>query len=61
AFTDPENGYLFRIRVFYDNPTQSSPEVICPSQISEDMLPFPGERLRLKTDTLPALSNPTAT
>lgn len=58
AFTDPENGYLFRIRVSHENPTQSSPEVIRPSEISEDMLPFPGERLGLKTETLPALSSP---
>lgn len=58
AFIDPENGYLFRMRVSHDNPTQSPPEIIRPSEISEDMLPFPGERLGLKTDTLPALSNP---
>ena len=57
AFTDTENGYLFRIKVPHDDPTQSSPEVIHPNEISEDMLPLPGERLGLKTDTLPALSN----
>ena len=57
AFTDPENGYLFRIRVSHDNPTQSSPEVIHPGEISEDMLPFPGERLGLKTEILPVLSS----
>ncbi len=58
AFTDTENGYLFRIKVPHDTPTQSSPEVIQPNEIPEDMLPFPGERLGLKTDTLPGLSNP---
>lgn len=58
AFTDTENGYLFRIRVPHDDPTQSSPEVIHPNEISEDMLPLPGERLGLKTDTLPALRSP---
>ena len=58
AFTDTENGYLFRIKVPHDTPTQSSPEVIQPNEIPEDMLPFPGERLGLKTDTLPVLSNP---
>ena len=58
AFTDTENGYLFRIKVPHDAPTQSSPEVIHPNEIPEDMLPFPGERLGLKTDTLPTLSNP---
>lgn len=58
AFTDTENGYLFRIKVPHDDPTQSSPEVIHPNEISEDMLPFQGERLGLKTETLPPLSNP---
>lgn len=57
AFTDNEDGYLFRIKVPHDDPTQSSPEVIHPDEIPEDLLPFPGERLGLKTDTLPALSN----
>lgn len=58
AFTEAENGYLFRIKVRHDAPTQSSPEVIHPDEIPGDMLPFPGERLGLKTDTLPALSSP---
>lgn len=58
AFTDTENGYLFLIKVPHDAPTQSSPEVIHPNEIPEDMLPFPGERLGLKTDTLPTLSSP---
>ena len=58
AFTDNENGYLFRIKVPHDDPTQSSPEVIHPNEIPEDMLPLPGERLGLKTDILPALSSP---
>ena len=57
AFTDTENGYLFRIKVPHDDSTQSSPEIIHPNEIPEDMLPFPGERLGLKTDTLPTLSN----
>ncbi|MCG9131162.1 type II toxin-antitoxin system HicB family antitoxin [Candidatus Poribacteria bacterium] len=48
AFTEAENGYLFRIKVPHDAPTQSSPEVIHPNEIPEDMLPFPGERLGLK-------------
>ena len=55
AFTDSENGNLFRIRVPHDDPTQSSPEVIHPDEIPEDLLPFPGEHLGLKTETLPAL------
>ena len=58
AFTDNENGYLFEIKVPHDAPTQSSPEVIHPNEIPEDILPLPGERLGLKTETLPALSSP---
>ena len=58
AFTDAENGLLCQIRVPHDDPTQSPLEVIHPNDISEDMLPLPGERLGLKTNTLPALSNP---
>lgn len=58
AFTDPENGYLFRIKVPHDASTQSSPEIIRPNEISEDMLPLPGERLGLKTETPPILSSP---
>ncbi len=58
AFTDTENGYLFQIKVPHNAPTQSSPEVIQPNEIPEDMLPFPGERLGLKTETPPALSSP---
>ena len=58
AFTDNENGYLFQIKVPHDAPTQSSPEVIHPDEIPEDLLPFPGERLGLKTETLPTLSSP---
>ena len=58
AFTDNENGYLSRIKVPHDDPTQSSPEVIHPNEIPEDMLPLPGERLGLKTETLPAFSGP---
>ncbi len=57
AFTDNENGYLLRIKVPHDNPTQSSPEVIQSNEISEDMLPLPGERLGLKTEALPLLSS----
>ena len=58
AFTDNENGYLVRIKIPHDAPTQVSPEIIHPDEIPEDLLPFPGERLGLKTETLPALSNP---
>ena len=51
AFTDNENGCLFRIKVPHDAPTQVSQEIIRPNEIPEDLLPLPGERLGLKTDT----------
>ena len=57
AFTDNENGNLLRIRVPHDDPTQSSPEAIHLDEIPEDLLPFPGEHLGLKTDTLSVRSN----
>ena len=58
AFTDAENDLLFQIRIPHDDLTQSSLEIIQRNQIDEDLLPLPGERLGLKTDTLPALSSP---
>ena len=58
AFTEAENDILFQIRIPHDDPTQSPLEVIQRNQIDEDLLPLPGERLGLKTDTLPALSSP---
>ena len=57
AFTEAENDLLFQVRIPHDDPTQSPLEVIQRNQIDEDLLPLPGERLGLKTDTLPALSN----
>ena len=58
AFIDNENGYLFRIKVPHNDPTQSSPEAIHPDEIPEDLLPFPGERLGLKTDAPLTRSSP---
>ena len=58
AFTETENGILLQIRLPHDDSTDPSLEVIQPNQIVEDLLPLPGERLGLKTDTLPALSSP---
>lgn len=58
AFTDAENGILFQVKIPHDNSTDPSLEVIQPNQIANSILPLPGERLGLKTDTLPALSNP---
>ena len=58
AFTDAENGILFQVKIPHDNSTDPSLEVIQSNQIADGILPLPGERLGLKTDTLPALSNP---
>ncbi len=58
AFADPENGYLVQAIVPYDSQTEIEFDSILPDQISEDMLPIPGERLNIKTNTLPVLSSP---
>ncbi len=58
AFTDPENGTLFQVCVPHDDSIDPSLEVIQSNQIPDGILPLPGERLGLKTNTLPALSNP---
>ena len=49
AFADPEDGFLLQEIIPYDDQTQPRMEPIEPDQISEDMLPIPGERLNLKT------------
>ena len=54
AFADPEDDYVLQAIVPYDNQT----DFIQPDRITEDMLPIPGERLDLKTNTLPTLSSP---
>ena len=57
AFADPEDGFLVQAIVPYDNQTEIQIDSIPPDQVPEDMFPVPGERLDLKTDTLPVLSN----
>ena len=57
AFADPEDGHLFQATIPYDTQTEIEIDPILPNQVSEDMFPVPGERLDLKTDTLPVLSN----
>lgn len=57
AFAEPEDSFLLQEIVPYNDQTQPRLERIQLDQISEDMLPMPGECLDLKTDTLPALSN----
>ena len=57
AFADPEDGFLVQAIVTYDDQSEIQIDSIPPNQISNDMFPEPGERLDLKTDTLPVLSN----
>ena len=49
AFADPEDGFLFEAVVPYEDQSPLRIEPVQPNQISEDMLPVPGERLDLKT------------
>ena len=56
AFADTEDGSVFQVRFSYDQ-TEPILESVQSNQISEDMLPIPGEYLELETDTLPLLSN----
>ena len=57
AFAGPEDGFLLQVIAPYSNQTPLRIEPIQPNEISEDMLPMSGERLDLKTDTLPLLSS----
>ena len=57
AFAKPEGGFLLQATVPYEDQIPLRIEPIQPNQISEDMLPTAGERLDLKTNTLPALSS----
>ena len=57
AFAEPEDGFLLQEIIPYNNQTQPRLESIQPDQISEDMLPVPGECLDLESETLPMLSN----
>ena len=57
AFAKPEGGFLLQATVPYEDQIPLRIEPIQPNQVSEDMLPTAGERLDLKTNTLPALSS----
>ena len=57
AFADPEDGFLFQVTVPYDNQSPLQTEPVQSNQISEDMLPVPGERLNLNFEILLARSN----
>ena len=56
AFADTEDDCLFQVRFPYDTPTSPQIESIKSNQVSEDMLPIPGECLNLETEVLPMLS-----
>ena len=58
AFADPEDGFLFQVTDPFDDNAPPQTVSVAPNQISGDMLPIPGERLDLKSDTLPQLNNP---
>ena len=53
AFAEPEGGYLLQEIIPYDDQTQPRLQPIQPDQISEDMLPVPGECLDLEIETFP--------
>ena len=58
AFAEPEDGCLIQAILPYGDQGTPQFESIPAHQIPADMLPSPGERLDLKTDTLPVLSEP---
>ena len=55
AFADPEGRCLLQVRFPYDAPTSPQIESIEANQVSDDMLPLPGECLDLETEILPVL------
>ena len=57
AFAEPEDSFLLQEIVPYDDQTQPRMEPLQPDQISEDMLPTPGECLDLETEVFPMLSD----
>ena len=57
AFTDTEDGCLFQVKFPYASSTAPQIESIKANQVSEDMLPIPGECLDLETEILRVLKN----
>ena len=57
AFADTEDGHLLQVKFPYASPTVPQSESIKANQVSEDMLPIPGECLDLKTEILRVLNN----
>ena len=50
AFADSENPYTIQVKVPYDEHASVQIDWTQSSQISEDMLPMPGERLDFETE-----------
>ena len=57
AFAHAENTYLIQVKVPYDQHASVQVDFIQSNQISEDMLPVPGEYLELEGEILPARSD----
>ena len=53
AFASPENPYAIQVRVPYDKHASHQIDFTQSNQISEDMLPIPGECLDLESTTSP--------
>ena len=60
AFADTEDGCLFQVKFSYLSSTAPQIESIKANQVSEDMLPIPGECLDLETE-VPAMLGRTET
>jgi hypothetical protein len=56
AFAHSESGYVVQVKVPYNEYASVRVDFIQSNQISEDMLPMPGECLDLEIGTLPTLS-----
>lgn len=56
AFADTEDGFVLQVKFPYDE-TLPLTELVKSNQISEDMLPDPGEFLDIESNALPVLNN----
>ena len=57
AFADTEDGSVLQVRFPYDDQTEPKIESVQSEQISEDMLPIPGECLDFEIDIFPVLKD----
>ena len=55
AFSGVEDGVIFQIQIPHNNGQMPVSTSVSASQISDDMLPLPGECINLETSTLPEL------